>query len=358
MQKHENSQDFFTRLEQALKNENFIALCERRKNENPFFEQELMIAEKIAMIDIEDYSTREDLIYLTQPFTKPECELGVLSFFEMIDNLAPNGINFTQTVLDNKQYFRYQIGRGSRPYCCLRILKDGSELKEIFCLFEGRVGDIGNAIHEFTHSLSKTFLFCEGRKDFRISELATVITDHLSNFHLQSMFPSLSENFNENSISQLLMLVAKARETLIEGLLMKVALGEETLENIKQNYSQLFNSKLMEKELSNIQTSIKVLENPEYELEKNESHFAFMFESKYLIPTIAATTVLERFKTNPEAVATQLKNLVEHDHEWTLEQGLENFSLPNKFDLVDNFVDNFHNNMSLLIPQKNIHNLN
>lgn len=354
MQKNEKSQNFFSMLEQSLKNENFIALCERRKNENPFFEQDLMIAEKIAMINIQGYSTRDNLIYLTQPFTKPECEMGVLSFFEMMDRLAPNGINFTQTVLDNNQYFRYQIGRGPRPYCCSRILKDGSEFKEIFCLFEGRVGDISNAIHEFTHSLSKTFLLCKGRKDFRISELATVITDHLSNFHLKNVFPSLSENFNENSIFQLLMLVAKARETLIEGLLMKVALGEETLENIEQKYPQLFNSKLMEKELSNIQTSIKTLENPDYKLEKNESHFAFMFESKYLIPTIAATNILERFKTEPEVVASQLKNLVEHDHEWTLEQGLENFSLPNKFDLVDNFVNNFHNNMQLLISSQNI----
>ena len=353
MGRSEKQQDFFNRLQQALNDEDFKNICLSRKREISNFDEQLNIAETLAKIDISNYKTNPELIYLTHPYTKDEMVDGITGFYSFLDSLSPEGINLTKTAQNNLKYFHYETAFNNknleRSYCCSRVLKDGSTYRIIFCFLEGRVGDIINTTHEFAHSLGKTFLECAQRKDIQISELPTMIVDALSTYYFEDKFPSLSVNFNEHKIFKMLQTVAKAKESFVEGMLMKVALGEETLENIEQMHPELFYSKLMEKQLNAITSTTQKIKNPNYKLSDGETYFAYMFEYKYLIPIAASDIILERFKTNPNEVSKQLKTLFENEHQWTIEDGLKNFNLSNKIEIVRIYEEKFHKEMQLLI---------
>jgi len=222
----------------------------------------------------------------------------------------------------------------ARSYCSSRIDRNGEQRREIFINPEGRIGDISAAIHELGHSLSQCFIQCRGSKDKNMSEVAPVILDAISNYYLSNRMPHLKSNFNTHAIHTQVQNVIKARETLLDGLVIKLMMNELTLDDIKAKYGNIFlrNTNVLKRCLENIETY----------------NFTNMYEKRYLLPQAIALNVLDIYKKQPDEAVKLFKEILKNDSEWTIDQTLKYLKINSKEELIDNYVNKYNvcmNNM-------------
>lgn len=133
--------------------------------------------------------------------------------------------------------------------------------------------------------------------DIYMQEVPAVIIDVLSMEFMKNQYQNLKLNLIESAIHTQILNVIKAREVLLDGLVIKLMLGETSLEELQKTYGDLF--------LTNVRILDRCLEN----IEKKQ--FTNMFEKKYLLPQAIAQIMLERFKTDPVTTVEQLKEIIE-----------------------------------------------
>ena len=226
------------RIERMLQDEDFRQYCLKCKQENPLFEEEFAIAEKIAMIDISNVKFDDKQLYPQQRFSVEEIKNYLIDFYKHLDSLCSDNLSLINNVQDNFKYITTDNHGDdkARSYCSSSVDKYGNEHREIFINPEGRIGDISTGIHETGHSLSQAFIKCKAPNDRNMSEIIPVIFDAISNYYLSKKIPSLQSNFNANAIHTQLQNVIKAREVLLDGLIIKLMLNEITLDEIKSKY--------------------------------------------------------------------------------------------------------------------------
>jgi len=317
---------FMQRFARKLQDADFRNFCRDVRKQSEF-DSDLKMVERVANIDVTGLTCNTELIQGQKRFSPQEIRESVISFFQMLDNFSPEGISLTDRLIENEKYLRCATDGKSRSYCKSEIDEKGIENKEIFVNLEGRIGDIGNIIHEFGHSFCEMFMSFEGQNDSSMAEIPTVILDKLSSKFLKNKFPGFYRNFNENEKFVQIQNVKKARECLMDAMLVKVVCGEETYDNVVQNYGRLF------AEFPDLLPS-RIHDIEEY-------NFQPMFEKKYIIPQAIATCLSERFDKQPEVVAKQLKYIIANNHKLTEKQTLEYLGLPNKDKLIEDYVANF-----------------
>ena len=326
-------------INKILNDADFKNHCFRLLKENPHFEEDFLMCEKIANININGLQINNNLIKLSTSFNPNQIKNGVIGFYSYIDSLTPQMPNLTEVVKENAKYFHYDnSGKTDRSYCSTRQLPNGQIHKEIYSNFEGRVCDISTTIHEFCHSLSKSFLIPEPYSDENMREVCTVMCDQLSNHYLKQQYPGLTKNFNENELETQIINVTKARESLLDAIVIKVVTGKLSFDQAQAKYGYLFNnSNLIKNCVNNIETF----------------KFSGMYEKRYLVPQAIALEMLERFKTNPQEAAKQFKEVLAHDTVWNVDYTLHYLGLPKKDELVDNYVAKFNNRVTQL-KNKNV----
>ena len=330
------------RINKMLSDNQFRQYCEDCKKNNINFEYEIKIAEKIARLDISHITIDENLIHMNTPFTEDEVDSQILAFYRALDKICPEGMQLEKTAKENMQYLSHDITKEKSPrsYCCTKFNNDGTAYKKIFVNIEGRIGDISNACHEVCHSLSQSFTKMKKMRDTNMQEVATVMVDVFSNEFLKTRYPHLRVNFIENSILTQIQNVMKAREVLLDGLVIKLMLGETTIDELKKNYGDLY--------LQNTRILSRCLDN----IEKKE--FSNMFEKRYLLPQAISQIMLERLMADPNNTVKQFKTIIEHDTEWSIKDTLQNIGLGSVTEVFDDYIDNFKERTQKLVDEKNL----
>lgn len=335
-----NKLSLIERINRMMSDEQFREHCYNCKNNNPNFEYEMEIAEKIARLDIEDLTVDESLIHLGASFPEDVVDSQILTFYKELDNICPDGIRLEATAKENMQYISHDATKEKSPrsYCCSAVNKDGTGFRKIFINIEGRIGDFSNACHEVCHSLSESFIAMKPMKDKNMQEVATVIVDVFSAEFFKKEFPNLQINFIENAISTQIQNVLKAREVLLDGLIIKLMVGEITLEEVQKKYGDLYlkNTSILNRCLNNIENK----------------QFSNMFEKKYLLPQAIAQIMLDRFKTDPAVAVKQLKTIIENDTEWDVFDTLKNIGLAGVTEVFDDYINNFEVRTQKLLIEK------
>lgn len=323
------------RIKRAMGDKSFADFCQKERQQK-YFDDMLPIVEKIAQIDITNITYDRSLIAGKNFFTKHEIKHDVAEFYSMIDKLSPDDISLTSRLKANMKYFTTKSkDKDARSYC--KSDKD-KNIKEIFVNIEGRIGDTQTAIHEFGHSFSDVFMSFERQQDHRVAEIPTVITDNLSSLFMQEKYPDLQENLIENDIFRQVLNVTKARECLMDAMIVKVMCGETSFDDVINKYGNIF------KQFPDIlKTRLKKIET---------FKFYPMEESKYLVPQAISLELAEQFDENPKLVAKQLKHLIKNNHSLTEEQALQDLGLPERDKLIDNYVDKFSTRMKALEDKK------
>jgi len=328
------------RIERVLQDEDFRKHCKHLRH-MPEFDKKLELITKIAQIDISQVQIDKALLDNQNKFSKKEISADTIEFYRMIDELAPDGVNLVDRVKQNAQYLIIEgLGRyNGRGYCEAGREKGGKEYREIYLRVEGRISDTKTAIHEFAHSCTQSFIQNIPLKDIKMKEIPTVITDHLSARFLKGKYPKLRENFVEDDKFSQIDNVIKARECLMEALIVKVMNGETSYEEVMKKYGHLYQG-----HLDILTRCLERIETIQFE--------DILFEERYLVPQMIAVEMRERFKKNPELVAQQLKEILAHEHDWTEEQTLDFLGLPYREKLADNYVSKFADRMERLDFEK------
>lgn len=337
-----NKLTLIERIIRMMADDQFRKHCEWCKNNNPNFEYEIKIAERIASLDIKGLNIDENLIHMTTPFSEEEVDSQILAFYKALDEIYPNGIQLSQIAKENMQYLSHdaKIEDNSRSYCCSKINEDGTEFRKIFAHIEGRIGDISNACHEVCHSISKTFTAMKPMKDKNMSEVATVMVDALSAEFMKKQYPNLKINIIENAIHAQIQNIIKAREVLLDGLVIKLMIGEITLDELQKKYGDLYlnNTRILNRCLDNIETY----------------KFTNMFEKKYLLPQAISQIMLERFKNDPTETIKQFKTIIENDTELTVAETLKSLNIGSINEVFNNYVCNFAIRTQELTKERNM----
>lgn len=342
-------QDFETKIKDIMakivlrsqQDSGFYRFCEGERNK-PFFDSDLKIVEKIANIDISEISYNDNLIQNSNGtlfFNSEETKNLVLGFYSMIDSLCPQKDSLLNRVILNEQYFTTNPqDKTERSYCKNTIDKLGNPIREIFVNMEGRIGDVQTIIHEFCHSCCAPFMNFSKQIDDRMPEVPTVIADNLASLYMQETCPDKLINLIENDRFRQFLNVKKARECLMDALIVKVVTGEETIDNIVQQYGHLY------EDFPNIINS---------RFEKIEKfEFYPMFEKKYLIPQAIALELKERYEQNPALVAEEFKDLINNNHCISQEMALTYLGLPQEDELIENYVIKFPERMAKMDKAK------
>ena len=297
------------RLDRMVHDNNFRQHCIRLLQDRPTIDHDIEILERIASIDISSYKVNYDLIHNDTLSTRELLISNILSFYNHIDTLSPEGECLFAKAKDVLKYLNTDPTqeKTDRSYCSYRQEPDGTETKRVFCNLEGRIGDTVTGIHETGHGLSKTFEG-SGMKDEKMREIATVPIDQISKEYLKTLYPDLAENFNEDLFNSQIVNVIKARESLIDAYIMKVMAGEMTIDELKAKYDTICgpNKNIMLSRLDNIE-NIK---------------FSAMYEMRYLLPQAIALEMRERYMENPELAASQVKWLLENDATATMDEAI------------------------------------
>lgn len=319
------------RIKRAMNDKSFSDFCKNERQQK-YFDDILPIVEKIAQINVSNISYNKSLISGVNIFNAKEIVKDVAKFYEMIDKLDPNNISLTSRLKANMRYFTTKSkDKDARSYCKSDKNKN---IKEIFVKIEGRIGDTQTAIHEFGHSFSDVFMIFKRQQDHRLAEIPTVVTDNLSSLFMQEKYPDLQENLIENDIFRQVLNVKKARECLMDAMIVKVMCGEITYDEVMNKYGNIF------KQFPDILTT---------RLKKIETFkFYPMEESKYLVPQAVSLELTEQFGKNPKLVAKQLKHLIKDNHSLTEEQALQDLGFPDRDKLIDDYVDKFTTRIKFL----------
>ena len=189
------------------------------------------------------------------------------------------------------------------------------------------------------HSCCKTFLDCEKRKDWRVDEVPTIITDNLSTDYLKQTHPELKENFLENEKFTEVFNVKKARECVADALIIKIMCGEVSVTEALNQYGDLYNDfpDILPTKLSQIE----------------EDRYNPLYEYRYLVPRAISTEMAERYRENPELVAKQLKEVIDDNHKLTQEETLKILELPEKDKLLDDYVSKFSSRIQKINDEQN-----
>ena len=331
------------KIKKILQNEKFRNLCLRERNREDF-DNILTNSLKIAGIDVSNIHENKSLISNTPLFSQEQIKNDVFDFYTALDSLDPNGINLVNKINENLKYVRLKPKTlGERSYCGSSVDEKGNKHREIFINIEGRIGDAGTAIHELCHSCCTQFTECLRSKDMSVSEIPTLIVDQLSSRFLMKKHPQFAENFLENEKFEQKQNVKKARECVFDALLIKIICGEMTFEKVIQNYGDMFSE------------FPDILPDKLKEIEKNE--YKPFYEYTYLIPQAIALEMGEKFKKQPELAAKQLKEIIKDNHILTEEQILNYLVLPQKDQLIDDYVAKFQDRMKEInIEQQSLAN--
>lgn len=337
-----NKPTLIERINKILSDNQFRKHCEYCKKNDINFEYEMKIAEKIARLDISQLTIDENLIHMDKPFSVDEVDSQILAFYNALDDIYPEGIQLEKTAKENMQYISHDATkeRKSRSYCCTKFNEDGTVFRKIFANIEGRIGDISNACHEVCHSLSKSFTKMKGMRDINMQEVATVMVDAFSTEFMKKQYPNLQANFIEDSIHTQVQNVMKAREVLLDGLVIKLMLGETTIDELKKDYGDLYlkNTRILDCCLDNIENK----------------QFTNMFEKKYLLPQAISQIMLERFRVDAHTTIKQFKSIIENDTEWTIFDTLKNIGLEGVTEVFDDYIDNFQKRIQKLVHERDL----
>lgn len=337
-----NKLTLIERINRILSDDEFRKYCARCKNDNPNFEFEMQIVEKIARIDISQLTIDENLIHLSTPFSEEMVDSQAISFYSSLDRICPEGIQLKKLAKYNMKYVTHDLTKEKDPrsYCCSKIEKDGTEFRKIFINIEGRIGDVSNACHEICHSMSKGFIEMKSSKDKNMAEVAPVIIDAFSAEFMKNKYPDLQINFIEDAIRSRIQNIIKAREVLLDGLVIKLMLGEITIDDIQKKYYDLY--------LKNTRMLYRYIDNIE------RKKFTNMFEKRYLLPTAISEIMLEKLRTDPKSAVKQFKTILENDNDWTVIDALKSLGLVSVKEVFDDYIDNFEKRTKKLIEERKL----
>ncbi len=331
--------DMQKKIERMLLDSEFREFC-RRERTHKDFDEIFKDSKKIAKINISNIKINRSLISNLHAFTPEQIKTDVLGFYKHLDDLDPNGTNLTDIIKENAQYLRTKPkNKDERSFCASGIDRDGNKHKEIFINIEGRINDASNAIHEMCHSCCKTFLESEKRKDWRVDEVPTLITDNLSTDYLKQTHPEFKENFLENEKFTEVFNVKKARECVADALIIKIMCGEVSVTEALNQYGDLYNDfpDILPTKLSQIE----------------EGRYNPLYEYRYLVPRAISTEMAERYRENPELVAKQIKEVIDDNHKLTQEETLKILELPEKDKLLDDYVSKFSSRIQEINDEQN-----
>ena len=116
--------------------------------------------------------------------------------------------------------------------------------------------------------------------------------------------------------------------------------GEISLTEVFQGYGDMFND------------FPDILENKLRSIERND--YKPFYEYSYLVPQAIALEMRERFKTQPELVAKQLKEIIKDNHKLTEEQVLDYLGLPQKDKLLDDYASKFQDRIQQINAEQKL----
>ncbi len=265
-----------------------------------------------------------------------EIKENLFDFYSYIDKMTPNQQELLSKIKDN--YNNYFTLKKTKPNEYFRSgcgVDHGQRF--ISVNHEGRFGDVGTTIHEFCHSLSKNFEETRPKKDKKMTEICTCMTDVFVREFLADKYPYLEERAKNCYITSQVDNIAKAKETLFDANIIKFGLGEITFAELENNYTKLFgnNLHLFNDRLDKIYNK-KYLPDIDGKVE-----YIPLYEHRYLIPQAIAQIMLEKYKKDPKNALKQFKNILENDADITLEDTMKELGIKNKEKLLDNYINKF-----------------
>ena len=325
--KRDNNKSLSKQIKDVLNDEEFKARCFRLKN-NPTFEENFKLAEKIAQIDIDSIKIDNSLLENINAFSNEQIVEIARDFYHTLDKIALPDFNLEKLFEQNLKYLTIESNpNGVRSYCSVTKNPEKTERK-IYVNTENRITDIEVLIHEFCHSFSKCFTDFAQISDKEMSEIPTVIIEHLTSLYLMKRFPNLKNNYIENEIYRQIVNVRKARESLLDGLIVKVMTNEITYKDAVEKYGKLFEPYpyMLESAMRRIKT---------YNFNN------IMSENKYLIPQMIALELRDNFAYNPSNVVQELKVIIEHEHLWAQNDALKFLNIGTKSELIEKYINKF-----------------
>lgn len=323
-------------LQIRLNQPRFRDYCEKIRSMSRFDDM-FEIMEKVSAIQIDNIDIDESKMYMDKPFTPDELKHFVFSFYKHLDDLDPAGPNLTEKVKYNEKYMIFdKEKRNIRSSCGYRTLEDGTTEKWIHTHIERSVRDPNVAAHEVCHSLNKKFEKMIPLADSRMDEIPSIIVDALSSEFMREAYPELAEGVEEAQKDDFIVSVIKARECLLEALIVKMGVGEIGMDEAFEKYEHIFKKTpgVVHRKFNELRQEGR-FENPFYEY-------------RYIVPQAIAQEMRERYKKDPQRASSELKTIIEHAHDWTQEDTLNYLGLPKQEKLLDRYADKFQERVKVI----------
>ncbi len=310
-------------IEKILKREDFKSYCIKINENVENFDEKFNLLLKLCSIDASEILKYRYVTELHYAINEKEAIKDALAFYKWLDNLAPSDFCLESIVKKNLRYLEFN------RYADVSICEhstSGKPMRKI--TIETSAGiQTHNVIHEMCHSCQREFLELKN-SNRAISEVATDICDELSLIFLG--------NIHKNKLIYLCVArdwmiedeYFKRKSRLLDAIVVKVMAGEWSLDEVKQKYGFLF--KGQEFLIDNCIEKIKDV--------KFKNIFAYF---EHILGCVISKEMIARFLLDPKRVASELKEILKHDLEWSEEELLTFLKLPPKDKLIENYVSKF-----------------
>lgn len=312
------------RAQNILNRPGFKTFCYTEK-QKPGFSLGLQMAEKLAFLDGDMPVNKNALVV---PFDQQFFETLTFEFYEWLDAIYPTN-PLTDTVKENfNNYLTYTFtpkypGEQPRPGCGSTVHPNGTVDRSIFIDPTNDIRTYKSGPHEAGHSLSKTFTLLNRRQHEDCGEVAPVIIDKLFMIFLKEKHPDLYNQVAADlEIADRNLMVIKARECLLDASILKVACGEQTMNDVIKNYGKYFTQGM-------INSTFTKIENYK---------FMPMYENRYMLQSMLAYKMVERFEADRYTTVKQLKHILQNDDHYSFQDVLDYLNMPTKQQLIDDYI--------------------
>ncbi len=325
----EKPKTFQERIERILHDEDFRSHCQRIYDDPEFeFEKKYQFVKRIAVLDVPKCDLPDNAFH--KDFGERELIDKTIRFYQAVDKFDPENPLAPVVEQNLKQYFTTdpKVGRLGKRAECGTVEKDGKRTKYIKVPLDPDIRTLKSGPHEACHSLSQSFLQDTRKKYSSSGEICPVIVDALFAEYLKQTDPSCvpmikaDEEFNKGFV------IIKAREALLDACVIRVMTGQDTIQNVMDQYGHIFGENTINRCLDNIESI----------------NFSGMMEERYILPMLIGQKVAENFGEDPHGTIHSFKQALAHDHEYSPAQLIETLNLPPEEELVQGYINRMQNN--------------
>lgn len=310
-------------ITKILQRDDFKNYCKNIIADVENFEYKFNTLLKICSIDVSDILKHKYVSSLQYAKNEKEAIEDTLDFYRWLDKLAPSDFCLESIVKKNLKYLEFD--KYIEHSLCYHLASGKPKRKIIIETNDGI--QTHNVIHEMCHSCQREFL--ELKKTNRpISEVATSICDELS---LMFLGKKHSKKTTFLFVAREWMIedeYLKRKSQLLDAITVKVMVGDLSLNEAIKKYGPLF--KGQEFLIDNL---IKKINDIKF------SKLFLFFE--HILGCAVSKEMKERFLVDPKRVASELKEILKHDLEWSEDELLSFLKLPPKDKLIENYVNKF-----------------